>query len=142
MKNYNKQYYQTHKNEMLTSIKTNQKYKYANDNEYNIYKRVMARINQTFPGIQYSFEDLLGCSLSFYCDYIKFCLGNNELQDIDHVIPINNSKDLNCFKWYNTYPIEASLNRSIKDKSSLESPMRSDSDMRASISDGADLKSH
>ena len=49
MKNYNKQYYQTHKNEMLESIKANQKYKYDNDNEYNIYKRVMARINQTFP---------------------------------------------------------------------------------------------
>ena len=47
-KNYNKQYYQTHKNEMLNSIKANQKYKYDNDNEYNIYKRVMARINQTF----------------------------------------------------------------------------------------------
>ena len=110
--NYNKQYYQTHKNEMLESIKANQKYKYDNDFEYNIYKRVMARINK--PG--YSFEDLLGCSLPFYCDYIKFCLGNNPLEDVDHVIPINNSKTLDCFKWYNTYPISASLNRSIKDQ--------------------------
>lgn len=122
--NYNKLYYQTHRNKMLESITANHKYKYDHDFEYNIYKQVMARIIQTFPNSTYSFEDLLRCSLPFYCDSIKFCLDGNPLNDIDHILPINNSTNTDDisqiqqkFKWLNTFTISASLNRSLKDQS-------------------------
>ena len=54
-KNYNKNYYKNHKNEMLKSIKNNQKYKYNNDFSYNIYQRVMSKINQILPNNSYYF---------------------------------------------------------------------------------------
>jgi hypothetical protein len=116
--NYMREYYIKNRESLLDSIKKNQRRKYKEDLEYNLKQRLESRINETLPNNNYELEELLGCNLPFYRKYIKYCLQGNQLEDINHITPINsypdNEKHL-AFHWSNTYPLSSSINRSIKD---------------------------
>ena len=63
--NYQKQYYEEHKDVILPRIRENQRTKYNNDLEYKLLKRYQSRIDNYFGTKIHKAEDLLKCTPEF-----------------------------------------------------------------------------
>ena len=82
----------------LEKVKANQKQKYSNNIYWNLIQRYQARINSFFGEQKYTALDLLGCSDSFFKDWLEFSNTSGlDLFDIeiDHVNPLAEITDKN-----------------------------------------------
>ena len=121
--NYNSQYYQNNKENILQRSSENQKRRYKEDLQFKLLKRLQARINKELPEYNETIEELLGCSLSFFMKWLKFnnhSIGPNiDHIHLHHVRPIGtwmtNPRSHLAFHWTNIYPIDKFENLSIKD---------------------------
>lgn len=134
LKEYNKQYqkqrYETDLN-YRNKRKEYNRNQYHSDLNYKIRKILSGRIKNVLNGISKSnnTQQLLGCSLEFFKDFVEFSFYDNMCWDnygshwhIDHVRPCA-SFDLSdpgqqreCFNWRNLSPLRADKNMSKKDK--------------------------
>ena len=124
---YNRQYYQNNKENILQKSSENQKRRYKEDLKFKLLKRLQARINKELPEYNATIEELLGCSLSFFVKWIKF--NNHSINPLNmenihlhHVRPIgtySQNTKTQALHWTNIYPIDKHENLSIKDTRNL-----------------------
>lgn len=95
-----------------------QKKRYKEDLEFKILKRLQARTNST------DVESIIGCSISFFIKWLKFCSKSNNRDEIHlhHVRPLNTFSDhlkYQAYHWTNILPINKHENLSVKDTRDL-----------------------
>ena len=124
---YFKNYYYENKDTILERLSVNQKRRYKEDIEFKLLKRIQARIKNDLPQYDGTIEQLLGCSLSFLLNWIKFITNNHPDWDnihLHHVRPISTYKNIYhssdkiqasyAFHWTNLLAIDKHTNISIK----------------------------
>ena len=124
---YFKNYYNENKNTILERLSVNKKKRYKEDIEFNLLKRIQARIKNELPDYDKTIEQLLGCSLLFLLKWIKFNTSKNPYWDnihLHHVRPISTYSNARtkgsknnhhyAFHWTNLLAIDKHTNLSIK----------------------------
>lgn len=126
MKDYNKTYKETHKEDKKVYRKT----KKENDDNYKIEQNSRSKLHKFFKSKKNDlYSDLIGCSLKFFKEWLEYNFTEKMNWDnygtywhMDHVISVcifdltNKEEQLFCFNWKNTRPLEAMLNVSRKYK--------------------------
>ena len=118
MDNYFKNYYNENKDTILERLSINQKWRYKEDIEFKLLKRIQARIKNELPDYDGTVEQLLGCSLSFLLKWIKYNTSKQPDWDniyLHHVRQINTFKNNYhyAFHWTNLFAIDKHTNLSI-----------------------------
>ena len=79
--NYFYNYYNENKDTILERLSINQKRRYKEDIEFQLLKRIQARIKNKLPDYDGTVEQLLKCSLYFfYLNTLNLILVNNQIE--------------------------------------------------------------
>lgn len=117
-KEYNKKYRTEHLEELKEYNKTYHK-EYYSLLKNKLIKSIRVRASKHMNIENLSLEDIIGCSINFYINFLKFQFKEDmsefnygSLWEIDHIIPLSVAKDIKqALHYTNTRPCHISVNQ-------------------------------